>query len=257
MSELLKIVVVEDEPISSAYLKKLIEDTGIPHEILVELDSVADGLEFFGTQPEYDLIFMDIHLGDGTCFELLNEATIDKPIIFCTTFDSYAVEAFKYNSIDYLMKPVKATDLNNALNKYRNQNQINFEQLQQMQNLMKSLQIQEYKKRFLIRTKEQHTIMDINNVICFYSEDGHSYLVDTCGQSHQIDFILERLEALVNPKDFFRINRKVMVAIDHIHAVKDYSNNRLEIKLSEDLPIEMVVSRNRVKQFKIWLKGLT
>ena len=258
MTESLKIVVVEDEPISLAYLKNLIKESGVKHEILAELDSVAEGLEFFNAKKDFDLIFMDIHLGDGTCFELLDVITIEKPIIFCTTFDSYAIEAFKYNSVDYLMKPVKSEELNNAINKYQQIKLLGDSQhLGRMQNLMQSLKTPEYKKRFLINHKNQLSLLSIDKVTCFYSEDGYTYLVDTLGKSHHIDFTLDRLEELVNPKDFHRINRKVMVSIDYIQTVGDYFNNRLKIKLVKEPPVETVVSRNRVRQFKIWLKGLT
>jgi len=118
MNESLKIVIVEDEPISSAYLKKMLKETDIKHRIVGELDSISESMLFFGKNTDYDLVFMDIHLGDGTCFELLNAQMIDKPIIFCTTFDNYAIQAFKYNSIDYLLKPANQDDINMAMEKF-------------------------------------------------------------------------------------------------------------------------------------------
>lgn len=258
MSETLKIVVLEDEPISSAYLKKLIKDSGIKHEIITELESIGDALVFFESDQEYDLVFMDIHLEDGNCFEILSDITIEKPIIFCTTFDSYAIEAFKYNSIDYLMKPVKTEELNNAIKKYQRQKKLGESQhLEQMQNLMQSLKTPEYKKRFLIRYRNLLSLICVDKVICFYSEEGYTYLVDNTGKNHHVDFTLERLEELVNPQDFYRINRKIMISIDYIQSVGDYFNNRLKVKMLKNTPVEMVVSRNRVKEFKIWLKGLT
>jgi len=258
MSKSLKIVIVEDEPISSAYLKKLIKDSGIEHEITAELDSVSDAMVFFTHNHDYDLVFMDIHLGDGTCFELLNTITVDKPIVFCTTFDSYAVEAFKYSSIDYILKPAKLQDINAALKKYWSFKKVDEEDyLLRMNKLMSSFSVPNYKKRFLIRTNNKLKLIDIRQISCFYSDEGHTHLVDRTGNNHIVDFTLERLEELLDPEQFFRINRKVTLSIDEIHSVEDYFNNRLKIRLNSRFPMDMVVSRNRVRDFKSWLKGVS
>lgn len=258
MGKSLKIVIVEDEPISSAYLKKLIRDTGIHHEIVGVLDSIAECLIFFGEQPSYDLIFMDIHLGDGTCFELLNSLTIEKPIIFLTTFDSYAIEAFKYNSIDYILKPAKLEDINAALNKYWSIKKVDEEDYMERMGLMvENLSPRSYKKRFLIRENNKLKLVDISQILCFYSDEGQTHLVEKSGNDHSIEYTLERLEDLLDPEHFFRINRKVTISIDEIHSVEDYFNNRLKIRLKNRFSMDMVVSRNRVKDFKSWLRGVS
>lgn len=258
MGRTLKIVIVEDEPISSAYLKKLIRDSDIQHEIVGELDSIADCLIFFSEQTDYDIIFMDIHLGDGTCFELLNSLTIQKPIIFLTTFDAYAVDAFKYNSIDYILKPAKLEDITNALNKYWSIKKVDEEEYMSRMGLMiESLHPKTYKKRFLIRTNSKMKLIDIGQIICFYSDEGQTHLVDKSGNDYIIDYTLERLEELLNPEQFFRINRKVTLSINEIHSVEDYFNNRLKVRLNSRFSMDMVVSRNRVRDFKNWLKGVS
>ena len=258
MGKTLKIVIVEDEPISSAYLKKLIRDTGIDHEIVAELDSIAECLIFFAEGGDYDIAFMDIHLGDGTCFELLNSLTIEKPIIFCTTFDSYAVEAFKYNSIDYILKPAKLEDINAALKKYWSFKKVDEDDyLARIGSMMQDLSPPNYKKRFLIRENNKLKLVDISHVACFYSDEGQTHLVDRSGKDYLIEFTLERLENLLNPEQFFRINRKVTISIDEIHSVEDYFNNRLKIRLNSRFNMDMVVSRNRVRDFKSWLKGVS
>lgn len=258
MTKSLRIVIVEDEPISSAYLKKLINDTGIKHEIMAELDSVADAMVFFTHNHGYDLVFMDIHLGDGTCFELLNTIAVEKPIVFCTTFDSYAVEAFKYNSIDYILKPAKLEDINAALKKYWSFKKVDEEDyILRMDKLMSSFTVPNYKKRFLIRSNNKLKLIDIGQISCFYSDEGHTHLVDKTGNNYIIDYTLERLEILLNPEQFFRINRKITLSIDEIHSVEDYFNNRLKVRINSRFPMDMVVSRNRVRDFKSWLRGVS
>ncbi|MBT8239422.1 MAG: LytTR family DNA-binding domain-containing protein [Croceitalea sp.] len=258
MGRTLKIVIVEDEPISSAYLKNLLKQIGVEHKVLATLSSVADAIAFFSKNKAYDLLFMDIHLGDGTCFDLLNTINIDKPIVFCTTFDTYAIKAFRYNSIDYILKPVKKEDVQAAVNKYWSMNKPEEDAyLMRMDQMLDSFVSPRYKKRFLVRKSNQLKLIDINQVNCFFSEKGHSYLMEKSGTAHSIDFTLEKLEEVIDPHSFFRINRKMMVSIDEIYLVEDYFNNRLKIKLHNRVPLELVVSRNRVKDFKKWLKGVT
>ncbi len=259
MDKTLKIVLVEDEPISSLYLQNLISETDIKHEIVAEITSVAMALSFFTKNPDFDLIFMDIHLGDGTCFDILDTTGIEKPIIFCTTFDTYAVQAFKYNSIDYILKPAKINDVENALKKYWSFKKSDEDDyLVRMDKMMDSFTPPRYKKRFLIRNENRLKPILISNVSCFYSEEGNTYLVEKSGHSHIVDFTLERLEELIDPNDFFRINRKMMINIDEIHSAEDYFNSRLKITLqTNQSELDLVVSRNRVRHFKNWLKGVS
>ena len=258
MLKSLKIVIIEDEPIAAAYLKKLIGETGFTHEIIREISSVSDALAFFMQHKNYDLVFMDIHLSDGTCFDILNTLEIEKPIVFCTTFDTYAIKAFKYNSIDYILKPAKAEDIQSALKKYWSfKKSDENEYLQRVDQMINSLDSPTYKKRFLIRQNKKLKLVGTESIVCMYSDEGHTYLVEKSNATHIVDFTLERLEELVDPHMFFRINRKMMININEIVSVEDYFNNRLKIKVQNRIPLEMVVSRNRVKHFKNWLKGVS
>lgn len=258
MLKSLKVVIIEDEPIAAAYLKKLIGETGFAHEIIREINSVSDALAFFMQHKNYDLVFMDIHLGDGSCFDILNTLEIEKPIVFCTTYDTYAIKAFKYNSIDYILKPAKAKDIHSALKKYWSfkQSEEN-EYLQRVDRMINSLDTPNYKKRFLIRQNKKLKLVGTESIVCLYSDEGHTYLVEKTNTSHIVDFTLERLEELIDPQMFFRINRKMIININEILSVEDYFNNRLKIKVHNRIPLEMVVSRNRVKHFKNWLKGVS
>lgn len=261
MTKKLKIVIIEDEPISEISLKKLIQNTGIDYEIISTLHSVANCLSFFDKPIEYDLIFMDIHLDDGTCFELLNQIVIEKPVIFLTTSDSYAIDVFKYNSIDYIIKPAKLEDIQNALKKYWFIKGVdNTEHISRIANMAQNVNSSSnYKKRFLIRIRNRLKIIGIDQIAFFYSEEGQTYLVDHSDKHYLIEFTIERLEYLLNPEHFYRINRKVIISITEIKTIEDYFNHRLKIKLSKSVnsSINLIVSRNRVKDFKNWLKGLS
>jgi DNA-binding LytR/AlgR family response regulator len=244
--------------VSSKYLKKQIQDTGIKHKVVAEITKANAAIDFFSTNNDYDLVFMDIHLEDGDCFQILNSVTIEKPIIFCTTFDTYAIKAFKYNSIDYLLKPVKKDAVEIAFKKYHSliKTQDN-SHLERMDKMMETIAPTDYKKRFLVRSGNKLQLILIDNVVCFYSNEGDTRLIENNGNEHVIDFTMERLEKIVNPQSFFRINRKMSVNIDYIHSVEDYFNNRLKIRMQKKVPFDLVVSRNRVKEFKIWLKGIS
>jgi len=258
MTEPFKIVIVEDEPISSAFLKNLISQTSFKTEVLKEIDSVSEAISYFKNNLSHDLIFMDIHLGDGTCWDILNAISVEKSIIFCTTFDTYAIQAFKYNSLDYIVKPAKNQDIENALKKYQLilKNQDN-SHLERMDKMMETIAPTEYKKRFLVRSENRLKVIHIKDVVCFYSDEGDTRLIENNGSEYIIDYTMERLEKLVNPSSYFRINRKMTINIDYIHSVEDYFNNRLKIKLQKKVPFDFVVSRNRVKEFKTWLKGIS
>lgn len=258
MNETIKIVIVEDEPISSTYLKNLITQTSFKTEVVKEIDSVSEAISYFKENSSVDLIFMDIHLGDGTCFDILNTIGIEKPIIFCTTFDTYALQTFKYNSIDYIVKPAEQQGVENALKKHQLLlNNKDNSHLARMDKMMETIAATEYKKRFLVRSKNRLKLISVNDVVCFYSDKGDTRLIENNGCEYIIDYTMERLEKLVNPENYFRINRKMAINIDYIHSVEDYFNNRLKIKLQKKVPFDFVVSRNRVREFKTWLKGIS
>ncbi|WP_339337959.1 MULTISPECIES: LytR/AlgR family response regulator transcription factor [unclassified Croceitalea] len=254
----IKLVIVEDEPISSTYLKKQINDIGIDYQVVAEIARTTDATAFFTSNKDYDLVFMDIHLEDGDCFKLLNEVTIEKPIVFCTTFDSYALKAFKYNSIDYLLKPVNKDDVEIALKKYLSLKKIeDNSHFERMDKMMETIAPTEYKERFLVRKANKLKLVHTDDVVCFYSNEGDTRLIEKNGSEHIIDYTVERLEKLMNPKYYFRINRKMCININYLHSVEDYFNNRLKIMMQKKMPFDLIVSRNRAKGFKVWLKGIS
>ena len=238
-------------------MQKQIKKAGFEFQIIAEITNTVDAIRFFSTNTDYDLVFMDIRLQDGYCFKILDAITIEKPIVFCTTFDNYAIDAFKYNSIDYLVKPVKKEAVKTALEKYQFLKKLQENSsLEHNDELTKSLTPTTYKKRFLIRTRNKLKLIHTNNAVCFYSSEGDTNLIEKNGNTHVVDFTMERLDKVINPSCFFRINRKITINIDYIHCIEDYFNNRLKIKMEKDIPFDLIVSRNRVKDFKIWLKGI-
>ena len=254
----IKLVLIEDEPAYSLLLKKILEDINMDHTIVKEASTNKDALAFFQGTTDYDLVFMDIQLEDGYCFEMLNNITIEKPIIFCTSYDTHAIEAFKYNSIDYLLKPVKKEAVAAALKKYK-KFQVNQDNsyLERIDKMISEIAPTEYKKRFLVRQASKLKLVNIDDIVCFYSDEGDTKLIEKNGTEYCIEYTMERLESLVDPKHFSRINRKVSINVNYLHSAEDYFNNRLKVKMQKEIPFDLVVSRNRVKDFKAWLKGVS
>ncbi len=258
MGRTLKIIIVEDDALATATLIKGLKASGVRCKIVCHLDSVATALSFFATSPDYDLVFLDPDCDSGKGLSLLTTASLNKPIIFCAQTDEYALTAFHYNCMDYLVKPLKQKRLLSALKKYKMVEQTwrNALDLPSGTTGITPFSVKHYKKRFLVRTNGDFQLIGIGNIVCFYSENGRSFLVEASGKQFVIDFTLERLEELLDPELFFRINRKVTVSIGAIETIEDYVNNRLKVQLHSKVPIDPVVSRKRVKAFKNWLRGV-
>lgn len=251
----MKIVIVEDELPAAKRLSKLILQFRPRAEILNTIDSVENAVSWFQQRDlACDLIFMDIQLADGLSFDIFTQVTIQTPIIFTTAYDQYTLKAFKVNSIDYLLKPIDPEELDAALHKFDQvyqqpvtYNQKNIEQL--LQSLVKPT----YKERFIIKIGQQLTYISISEIYYFYSDDGIVYARIENGKRHAIDYTLDQLEQVIRPTSFFRINRKAIVGIDAIHKIANYFNSRLKLELKPKAEFEVIVSRDRVSDFKRWL----
>lgn len=249
----MNIVIIEDENIAARRLERIIVELGFT--VKKKLSSVKKSIEWFETKHNTDLIFLDIHLSDGLSFEIFEKVDVNAHIIFTTAYDKYAIKAFKLKSIDYLLKPIDKNELIAAINKYKSYIKntytpsINKEQIETIQNLL-CKDKKEYKKRFLVKKGCHIHSIEINNIKCFYSENKASYIYDNESRSYIIDSSLDEIEHLVDNKIFFRINRKSIININFINDIIMYSNSRLKIKIDNLKLEDMIVSREKVKEFK-------
>ncbi|MEE9437955.1 MAG: LytTR family DNA-binding domain-containing protein [Saprospiraceae bacterium] len=247
-----KIVIIEDEPAAVSRLSKMLNSTDRSIEIISIHDSVESSVDYFQKNPNYDLIFMDIQLGDGISFDIFKEVNIDKPIIFTTAYDEYAIKAFKVNSIDYLLKPIDQKDLNNAVIKYY-ENYSNNDK-QNITKLINAISQQDYKKRFLVKNGKKLIVVPIEDVSYFFSEEGYTFLSTKNGFKYIIDYSIDQLESLIDYNIFHRINRKVILTISSLNTISEYFNSRLKLQLYPKADFDVIVSRERVKDFKTWLR---
>ena len=250
----MKILIIEDEIPAAKRLRKLIDDQIVSAEVLDVIDSVEGAVQWLNTFKKPDLIFMDIQLSDGLSFDIFSQTEVVSPIIFTTAYDEYAVQAFKVNSIDYLLKPLDPEELNRAILKYKNlhQSDVSYDRVS-IQQLINSITQKEYKNRFLVKTGSQLSYIEAKDIAYFYSDEGLVYALTNVGKRYILDYTLEQLYDLLDPKEFFRINRKIIVKIDAIHRIHTYFNSRLKLELLPRTDLDAIVSRERVGDFKSWL----
>lgn len=248
-------IIIEDEKPSARYLNRMLEKQHI--NVQQMLHSVAEAVNWFRKNPHPDLIFLDIQLSDGLSFEIFDVVEIKSAIIFTTAFDEYALQAFKLNSIDYLLKPIAPEELEVAIEKYRtfkptSQNvQFNFEDIKK---LLVNPVAQEYKKRFTTRIGQHIKMIPVDEIECFYSENKGTYAHTIDGRDYLLETTLEQLENELSPEFFFRISRRFYVNINSIKDIISYTNSRLQLKLKSYKDQEVIVARERVKDFKLWLE---
>ncbi len=249
----MNVLIIEDEKPAARLLQRKLQKLGIEAETM--LHSVEESIEWFSENQHPDLIFLDIQLSDGLSFEIFEAVPISSAIIFTTAYDEYALRAFKLNSIDYLLKPIDEDDLETAVNKYRSsrpkQNlQLDFEQIKRM--LVNPAE-KTYKKRFTIKMGQHLKMVNIEDVECFYSENKGTYLHTNEGRDYLLESTLEQLESELDPADFFRVSRKFIVPMKAIKDIVVYTNSRLKVILPTYKEDEVIVSRERVNDFKEWL----
>ena len=248
-----KVIIIEDEKPAARRLQRMLSRLNIETETM--LHSVAEAVNWFNSNDHPDLIFLDIQLSDGISFEIFEKVEINSAVIFTTAYDEYALKAFKLNSVDYLLKPIDEEELANAVAKFKenylkNSPQIDFNAFRK---ILETGSKPDYKTRFTIQVGQHLKIIPANEICCFYSENKASYLTTTSGRNYPVDVSLENLEKELNPEKFFRINRKSIVNIDCIEDIISYTNSRLEIKVKAFNEFQLIVSRERVRDFKKWI----
>jgi two-component system response regulator LytT len=255
----MKTIIIEDEKPSARRLSRMLEKLDV--EVLVTLHSVEESRNWFSSNKHPDLIFLDIQLNDGLSFEIFESQNIESAIIFTTAYDEYALQAFKLNSIDYLLKPIDEEELIKAVSKYKNLSmrfdetrntsiQVSFDDIKKL--LINPID-REFKKRFTVKVGQHLKMIPIDEIECFYSENKGTYLHTVDCRNYLLDHSLEMLENELSPVDFFRVNRKFFVNIKAIKDIIAYSNSRLKVKLNSFNEDEIIVARERVKDFKDWL----
>lgn len=251
----MKAIIIEDEKLSAEHLTTLLKRVDANIDVVAKYDTVKGSIEAFNKGIAADVVFMDIHLADGISFDIFPKFSQDIPVIFTTAYDEYAIKAFKYNSIDYLLKPIGLTELRGAIEKLKKQVTLNQSaSIKDLAMVYQNLQKQ-FKSRFLVKMGDGIVSVKADDIIHFVSEDGVVLLVSQNSKRYALDYSLDELEELLDPKDFFRINRKVIVQINSIQKISNYFNSRLKIVTPLLGDEDSVVSRDRVSEFKVWLDG--
>jgi DNA-binding LytR/AlgR family response regulator len=220
-------------------------------EVRAVFDTVREAVNFLEEEPALDLIFSDVQLADGLSFEIFSKVSVNCPIIFTTAYDTYAIDAFNTNGIDYLLKPIEEDRLRQAMEKARQfTTKINLESLLNLGS--KSMQ-KPVKSRFMVKVGEKILTVSIADILAFYSFEKTTFLHTTSHRNYIIDYSLDELEGMIDPAFFFKINRKYIVSIDACTRIIAWSNNRLKIDIEGIDDPKIVVARERVKEFKAWL----
>jgi len=247
----MKILIIEDELPSARLLRRKLERLG--YTVSATLQTVEESIEWFRSNNEPDLLFMDIQLADGISFEILEQIQPSSAIIFTTAYDEYMLRAFKQNSIDYLLKPIEDEELENAIEKFLQfRRPVSPFDLATFEALFKN-NTQTFKERFTIKIGQSLKVVTARQIECIYSENKGTYLYTNENGNYLFDQTLDALTPQLSPKDFFRINRSAIVQFDAIKSIAVHSNARLKIYLKHYESDELIVSREKVVAFKNWL----
>jgi len=251
----MNVLIIEDEKFAAEKLADMLFEIDPKINVLAKLGSITESVKWL-LQNSADLIFLDIQLSDGISFSIFEQVTVNTPVIFTTAYDQYAIKAFQLNSIAYLLKPIRTADLAESLKKFQSLKSafhIDFE------TLLANIQGKEpeYKKRFLIQIGEKIRKIEVSETGYFYVLDKGIYLQTFEGKSYPVEYTLDKLETLLNPEQFFRINRKFLVSMDAISKMVAYSRGRvkLELKPKPDDEFDTIVSIDRSSDFKKWLNS--
>ena len=251
----MNVIIIEDEKPAARRLNRMLAELNI--EVQQMLHSVEESINWFQNNEHPDLIFLDIQLSDGLSFEIFEEVTVKSAIIFTTAYDEYALKAFKLNSIDYLLKPIDEDELRVAVDKFKEyqplQSNIHVN-INDIRKLLINPVDRKYKKRFTIKVGQHLKIINIEDIECFYSENKATYIHTNSNRNYLIDNSLEYWQEQLDPEQFFRVNRTFVVQINAIKDIVSYSNSRLQLKLESYNNSEIIVSRERVKDFKHFIE---
>lgn len=251
----MKVLIFEDEAIAADRIVKLLGNISDEIEVVGTLKSIKKGLEWFNENSEPDFILSDIQLLDGLSFEIYKKHPVKCPIIFTTAFDQYALQAFEVNGVDYLLKPIQEDKLAAAIQKLKKESAplISSEHLEELAKLLDDRK-PKFKERFLVKLGQKITSVPTDKISYFFSEEKVSFLVTQKGEKFPVDNSLEELENILDPKFFFRINRKYIITLDSVAQIHPYFKGRLKLELNPDAhDDDIVVSADKTPVFKSWL----
>jgi two-component system, LytTR family, response regulator LytT len=258
----MKVLIIEDEELAVKKLQKTLASVDSTAEVVGVADSIRSSVSWLQQNPSPDVILMDIELADGQSFEIFDKVDVKSTVIFTTSYDEYALKAFKVNSIDYLLKPVQKEDLQAALEKLKNLKSLygnitastpslNVDNL--VKELQQKLQPKEYRKRFLVKHAQKLVSVDVEEIAYFYSDGRLNFFKTIDNRKFVVDYTMDDLEDMLDPNQFFRISRAFYVAVNSIDQIHDYFGNRLLLNLRPAVDKEAIVSREKVTDFKKWM----
>ncbi len=258
----MNILIVEDEDLAVKKLVKTLGAVDAAANVVGMTDSIQSTVEWLQENDHPDLILMDIELADGQSFEIFNLVDLKSPVVFTTSYDEYALKAFKVNSIDYLLKPVQKEELAAAIDKYKvlkknyasdaaSPDGFNMEHL--VKQLQQKLQPKEYRKRFLVKLAQKLVSVEVDDIAFFYSDGRLNFFKTKENKKFVVDYTMDELESMLDPARYFRISRSFFVSIDSVQKIDDYFGNRLILGLTPPVDKEATVSREKVTEFKKWM----
>ncbi len=251
----MQVLIIEDEQPAARRLKNLLTEYDSTIEVVEVIDSIEDAVGWLKVMPKPDVIFMDIELADGKSFEIFKQVKISVPVVFATAYDQYAIDAFKVSGFDYLLKPIEPEMLSETMERLKNTQKLGVNvDIEKIEEVLKSSRDKkEFKERFLIKVGEQLKYVPIDQIAYFFSDSSTPYLQTKGGRHYIVDYSLDELQELLNPKYFFRISRKFIVHHASISEITSWFNGRLKLALMPNTKLDTLVSRERVKEFKAWL----
>ncbi|MCA6381142.1 MAG: response regulator transcription factor [Cytophagales bacterium] len=251
----MRLVLLEDEQPALRHLKRMIGEVAPHATVVAHFDAVESAIGWFQSNADYDLIISDIQLSDGLSLAIFRQVKMTKPIIFTTAFDQYAIEAFKVNGIDYLLKPVKAEELSKAIEKYKTLFNHNNQPPLDVEKLIKQIAGQEkvYRTRLLVHFRDELKSIPVESIAFIHSENKVSHLFSKSGEMFILDQNMEELEAQLNPQIFFRANRQFIISFSSIKSNHQHFNGKIKVLLTLPTKDEVLVSRERAPEFKAWL----
>lgn len=256
----MKILIVEDEDLAVKKIKKTLAEVDDTAEVVGITDSIQSTVNWMESNTAPDLILMDIELSDGQSFEIFSRTKVKSAVIFTTSYDEFALKAFKVNSIDYLLKPVQKEELSAALDKFKNmtgafkpaeKTELNMEAL--VKELQQKLQPKDYRKRFLVKHGQKLVSIETDDIAYFFSDGRLNFFKTFDNRKFVVDYTMDELEDMLDPQRYFRISRSFYISVASIDQIHDYFGNRLLLQLKPTVDKETIVSREKVTDFKKWM----